>query len=141
MTDLTELTPPPPPEPQCGESLRLILAERQAELCILADRQRVWVAPAADDKHDLEQSASRDVRLTGAEAYFMAAHAVPGLEADVAALEEQTTRLRVADPDASAARIDMTSLTGRNGQRGGRTCRVGAAHDSELIARCLHERR
>lgn len=103
-------TPRQPEEkvaPKWGDPLSSIPADRQAELHRLADAQRAWVASAPDGRRDFKQSAFRDVDLTGAEVFFLAAAALAGPGGDV---EEQATHLRAAKQDPAFPWMELSAI-------------------------------
>ena len=86
-----------PPMPKWGDPLSSISQERQMTLRALADQQRAWVeATPHEGQRDLGQSAFKEVPLTGAEAFYLAAYALASPGADEVALEASAARLRAA---------------------------------------------
>jgi uncharacterized protein YjbI with pentapeptide repeats len=69
-----------------------ISEERQAELRALADRQREWAAQPEATRGD---SHFTGVALTGADVFWLAAHALAGPEGDLAALQQELRRFPV----------------------------------------------
>jgi hypothetical protein len=70
-----------------------ISEERQEELRVLADQQRAW---AATPEQERRESPFRGVRLTGADAFWLAAYALADGAGDVSA---QAQRLRAGNND------------------------------------------
>ncbi len=74
--------PPPPAGDRWGDPISPERADRLREL---ADQQRAW---AAQEKPDLDESSFKDISLTGADVFWLAAYAWAGPDGDLAAAQE-----------------------------------------------------
>lgn len=104
QVQVTQSEQPNKPRPAWGDPLDSIPSVRQDELRALAGRQREW---AAQDTPDLKQSVFNDVRLTGAEIFFLAAYALAGPESTGDDIEQAAAGLR--DPH-NPLDLDLSTL-------------------------------
>ena len=97
------------PEEQAPKWGDPVSPERQAELDALAVRQRTWAAQPEATRGD---SPLKDVRLTGADAFWLAKRALAGPEGDAHALATAETHiLRDERPvDLHSSSLDLLAL-------------------------------
>jgi uncharacterized protein YjbI with pentapeptide repeats len=86
-----------------------ISAERAAELRELAERQSAWVDSAPDGERDLEQSATKDIRLSGADVFWLATYVLAGAEGD---LNESAAQLRSESDNRYTLDLSLLHLEG-----------------------------